>query len=340
MIEAITSKKEWNLLIDAADFHDFYSTYDYHILSNINDEKPILIKFTQGDTIIGLPLILRKIKNTPYFDATSVYGYAGPIAKNVEKNFDNQLFKSELNNFFIDNHIVSVFSRLNPYLPNQDIILRNMGEIKMKGDIVMIDLNQALDVQRQQYQKRIKSHINNARKHCTTRKAQTKADIDTFINLYHESMTRVDAEKSYFFSDDYFYNLLNNDQCKIEIFLASLLETSEIISAAMFIKSKDIIHYHLSGAKTEYLHIAALKLLIDEMRIEGTKERYKALNLGGGLQSKDDSLLRFKKSFSKTIKQFSVWEHVVNEEVYQELVVSSKTSLDEQDYFPKYRSPH
>lgn len=335
MIEVITTKEDRSSLINEVDAYDFYSTFDYHALSNTNDDSPILIKYTEDDIIIGLPLLIRKIHNTPFFDATSVYGYAGPISKNIPENFDNQLFNKELNDFFIDNQIVSVFSRLNPYLPHQNIILSGIGEIKIKGDIVMIDLNENLEIQRQQYQKRIKSHINKARKICTIKKADCKDDISNFINLYYENMERVDAKKFYFFNEDYFYKLTQNNNCKTEILLASLSETNEIICGAIFIKSKHIIQYHLSGTKTDYMEIGAIKLLIDEMRIEGTKENYKVFNLGGGLNSKDDSLLRFKKSFSKTLKEFSVWQYIVNDSIYNELVGSKE--IDNIDFFPRYR---
>ncbi len=336
MIEVITTKEEWSILINEVDAYDFYSTYDYHALSDTNDESPILIKYTEDDIIIGLPLLIRKIHNTPFFDATSVYGYAGPISKNIPENYDNRLFKKELDAFFVKNQIVSVFSRLNPYLPNQNSILSAIGEIKIKGDVVMIDLNENLDVQRQQYQRRIKSHINSARKLCTIKKADSKEDIKAFIDLYYENMNRVDAKESYFFSENYFYKFTNMDNCKIEIILASLSETDEIISGAMFVKSKDIIQYHLSGTKTDYIDIAAIKLLIDEMRVEGTKENYKVFNLGGGLSSKDDSLLRFKKSFSKTLKKFSIWQYIVNETIYNGL--TNSLEIDDSDFFPGYRS--
>lgn len=336
MIEVITTKKQWDLVIEEVDSYDFYSTYDYHELSINSDEKPILIKYTHDDIIVGLPLILRKIPNTSYFDATSVYGYAGPISKNMCKDFDNQLFKNELNDFFINNRIVSVFSRLNPYLEFQNTILNGIGEIKIKGEIVMIDLNLGLEEQRQQYQKRIKSHINKARNLCTIKKAESKEDIAAFIDLYYENMKRVDAKKSYFFSNDYFYKFTHNDHCENEILLASLRDTNEIISGAMFIKSKDIIQYHLSGTKTEFIDIGAIKMLIDEMRIEGTNENFKYLNLGGGLHSKDDSLLRFKKSFSKSLKHFSVWEYVVDNKTYNEL--TNTNNAINLDFFPNYRS--
>jgi len=337
MIEVITNRDEWNSLINEVDSYDFYSTYDYHMISNENGEKPIMLKYTQEETVIGLPLLIREIEGTTYFDATSVYGYAGPISKNMTEDFDNQKFEKSLNDFFESNQIVAVFSRLNPFIPNQDIILKNIGQIIVKGDVVTIDLTKELEMQRQQYQRRIKSHINKARKICTVKKAETKKDITNFINLYYENMERVEAKKSYFFSEDYFYEFAQNDHSEIDILLASLNETNEVISGAMFIKTKDIIQYHLSGTKTEYLYTSALKLLIDEMRIYGTEENYRVFNLGGGLKSQEDSLLRFKKSFSKQLDKFSVWQHIVNDEVYKDL--EKQKHNGNPDFFPSYRSP-
>ena len=337
MIEIITEKKEWNLLVEGVDAYDFYSTYDYHILACTHGEQPLLIKYLNEDVIIGIPLLIREIPHSPYFDATSVYGYSGPLTKNVNENFNNENFKRELNEFFVKNKIVSVFSRLNPYIPYQRTVLNSIGEIKLKGDIVMIDLDQNIKEQKKQYQKRVRTHINKARKLCILRKAETEEDIKTFIKLYYENMERVGAKRSYFFSDDYFFKFTDNDQSQIEILLASLIDTGEVISGGMFLKTKDIVQYHLSGTQTEYLDVGALKLMIDEVRINATNEGYKVFNLGGGLNSNNDSLLRFKKSFSKKSKKFSVWQYIVNETVYEEL--SENLDLEGSDYFPIYRKP-
>ncbi len=37
MIEIITNKEDWNLLLSEVDAYDFYSTYDYHVISNIEE---------------------------------------------------------------------------------------------------------------------------------------------------------------------------------------------------------------------------------------------------------------------------------------------------------------
>ena len=78
MIETFTDKKGWNQVIESIGKFDFYHTYEYHRLLAKNNDIPALIKYTEGDTLIALPLIFRKISGTDYYDATSVYGYAGP----------------------------------------------------------------------------------------------------------------------------------------------------------------------------------------------------------------------------------------------------------------------
>lgn len=335
MIEVIKNKEDWDKLIKTVEAFDFYSTYEYHDLSKLEGEIPVLIKYSQDDAIIGLPLLIRKIGNSKFYDATSVYGYAGPISKNISAEFDNRKYKEELDVFFQENDIATVFSRLNPYIAHQDVILNSVGQTIVKGEIVMIDLLETLEIQRRQYQKRMKSQINRARTLCTVRKAETKEDISIFMDLYYENMNRVDAKEYYYFNEDYFAKFMQNDNCEVDILLATLNETDTIISGAIFMKSNDIIQYHLSGTKSDYMDIGALKLILDEMRIQGTEEGYKLLNLGGGLNCNDDSLLRFKKSFSKTTRQFSVWEYVVNEQIYNELCKPFQQVTTE--FFPKYR---
>ena len=79
MIELIEDKKEWKEQIAIIKHSDFYYTYDYHQLSRNDDERPILIKYTEGETSLIMPLLLRDIEDSNYKDVTSVYGYAGPL---------------------------------------------------------------------------------------------------------------------------------------------------------------------------------------------------------------------------------------------------------------------
>ena len=337
IIRIIKNKKEWDSFLDKVDYHDFYHTYDYHELSVKNDEEFILITYAENDTLLGLPFIVRQIPNSIYKDITSVYGYAGPVSKNFNEHFDNQKFSDALNTCLQNQNIVSVFSRLNPFINSQHNILEGIGDTKHVGKIVNIDLTDPLDIQRQNYQRRIKTQINKARRLCTVKKVSTKEEILDFIDIYYENMDRVQARSSYYFKPDYFFKFLESKTLQTDLLIATLNDTNEIVAGAMFIKTNNIVQYHISGSKEKYLDIAPIKLLIDEMRIRATQEGYKYFNLGGGYGGHNDSLLRFKLSFSKKLVDFHVWQYVVNQELYENL--TNPEEKKQLDYFPKYRNP-
>ena len=90
---------EWNHIVNQCPQADFYHTYDYHQISKKEDEQTVLLKYTEGESCILLPLLIRKIEGTDLKDATSVYGYAGPLSKGVTKDFNNDLFEKRLNKF-------------------------------------------------------------------------------------------------------------------------------------------------------------------------------------------------------------------------------------------------
>ena len=336
MISIIKQKKEWDTFLQQVDEYDFYHTFDYNELSKNKNDTSILITYKANSILIGLPLIIRTIEGTKHNDITSVYGYAGPISKNIPEDFDNSEFIKQLNELFINKKIVSVFSRLNPFISNQKSILKNLGECQYIGKIVVIDLTNDITIQRQAYQKRIKSQINKARRHCNIIKAKTKKEIYTFIDIYYQNMDRVNAAKSYYFKRDYFLKFIESKNINTDLLLVKLKDSNEMIAGAMFIKTNNIVQYHLSGTKAEHLKIAPLKLLLDEMRVLASAENYKYFNLGGGLGSENDSLLRFKMSFSKTLIDFSAWKYIVDNKRYEEL--SIKNGKEKNNFFPAYRS--
>ncbi|MCM4164767.1 MULTISPECIES: peptidoglycan bridge formation glycyltransferase FemA/FemB family protein [unclassified Arenibacter] len=321
MIEIIRNKNQWDATLKMVDIYDFYHTYDYHQISKKEDEQAVLVKYSEKDTIIAIPLLLREITGTQFHDFTSVYGYAGPLTKNIDNTFVNAHFLKEFKEYLLDNHIISVFSRLNPFIPNQEICLRNFGEISTMSHIVNIDVTRNLEEQKQAYYKRLKTHINKARRKCYVRMAESKEDVLAYIELYYANMKRVNAKKEYFFDHNYFFQLLDSKDFNARIFLAIEKETNGIIAGAMFIETNKIVQYHLSGSDLEHLNLFPIKLLIDEMRIIAGRENCKFLNLGGGVGSKEDSLFHFKSSFSQDFKNFTIWKCVSDIEKYEALIV-------------------
>lgn len=338
MIKIIDTKESWQRIISEMDNYDFYHTYDYHIISKKSDEQPILMVYEENKKIIAIPFLKRPINGSKYFDLTSVYGYAGPLSKNISKHsFENKKFIKSFNEKMKEMDIISVFSRLNPYIDNQELILMSLGNTPTIGKVVNINLTLDLDKQRTQYGKSTKNRVNKSRKVCSVIKASTDEQINDFIDIYYENMDRVSANKDYYFSRKYFFDFLNCNDFKTEILLVIHNENSEVIAGSMFVKSKNIVQFHLSGTKNAYLNYAPANIFLDEMRVLATMEGYKYFNLGGGLGSKEDSLFKFKSSFSKELKDFMVWEYIVDEKIYNSLSTENSNPTNK-DFFPIYRA--
>ena len=334
--EIITTRSKWNNLLKVIGSYDFYHTYDYHFIERPIGGSPVIIKYVENQIIIAIPLIIRKISGTNYHDATSVYGYGGPISKNIPLDYDNTLFIEKLQTFFEKNKIISVFSRLHPYFNKQDIILKNYGDIIKTGKVVNINLNLNLDLQNKNYHKRLRTYVNMARRNCIVKKLETKKELREFIGIYHETLARVNANNYFYFDEDYFNELLNNNNYLAEILVVKYKETGETIAGSLFITTNKIVQYHLSGTRAEFSHLAPTKLMIDEMRILATNRGTKFFNLGGGLGGKtQDSLFKFKSAFSKDFRDFSLWKLIVDKEIYDELAY--KHRYVETSFFPKYR---
>ena len=337
MIKIIDSSNslEWNKQVKGMLHNDFYFFNGYYS-DQVGGNSAILISFSYNEFKILLPLIIRKIPNSRYFDSTSVYGYAGPL-----KSHDNipvdiiERFKLELTKYFIDNNIISVFSRLHSLFEQEELLI-GLGDVVSLSATISIDLSLPLDEQRKQYRKGVKSDLSRLRKRdLVVFEDNNKDYIDEFIEIYNENMQRVDADESYFFSRSYYENLFNKEDIDTRLFFVK--DGEKFIAASIFIFTDNIIQYHLSGTKSNSLQNSPVRLLIDYIRILGTEQGFKFFHLGGGVGSKEDALFNFKAGFSKQRHSFKVWKFIVDKIKYNE-TLKFKGILVDDGFFPLYRT--
>lgn len=327
---------EWHEIISDCKVYDFHHSSFYHQIDN--DQDCCLFVYGNDSQFIAFPLVIRTISNSEYFDFTSVYGYAGPIT-NIDCIADEFLesFKGAFELYCKENNIICGFTRLNPLIPNQTTILETIGAVINLNKTVFIDLTKSIDEQRKEFRKSLKSELNQLRrKGYVVKEAKSREEIDAFVDIYYETMDRVEATSYYYFTKEYFYNFLENSEFDSKLLLA--YNEDVVTAGAIFTFSSGIMQYHLAGTKDEFIRETPMKLILDEARILGSSLNQKYLHLGGGVGGHDDdSLFRFKSGFSKEFAQFNIWKSIFNQEVYNQLVADKGLKDSDSNYFPLYR---
>ncbi|RZJ77941.1 MAG: GNAT family N-acetyltransferase [Flavobacterium sp.] len=331
---SIQQEKEWIYYIKNAREYDFYHTWHYHTLEKRGE--PILFVYEEEGTFIAFPLVKRTIENSSHFDLTTTYGYVGPISNKDNANLsacflDN--FKSSFKDFMSVNGCVCVFSRLNPFIKQQQI-LSEIAEATDNGKTIYMDLTVSLDDQRAHYEKRLGRQIRQLRKANYVIKETTSLhDIKTFTCMYNDNMQRLHADASYFYNEEYFTEILKNNESGSK--LITIFDGDSMICGAIVLYACNVIRNHLSATSVSHISQSPSKLLTDEISLLGRELGLKYFHLGGGLGGKEDSLFKFKSSFSPLTLKDNIWCFIANKSAYSQL---AKGSDKNSNYFPLYRS--
>lgn len=335
MIRVIENEKDWNLKLLETDSYDFYHTYEYHHVQKKDGEQPILIAFEEKDVMIAIPFLKRRI-DTVYFDLTSVHGYLGPISKNITEDYDNSTFKIQLIELLEKENIVSVFSKLNPYIKNQKKILNALGDIQKIGELIFFDQHLDDETQTAQYKRNTRQKLKQLRQVCTVKHVEGDVGVSNFIKLYHANMDRLEAKAMFYFGKEYFDSLLNSDMMEAKVVLAIHNETKDIMGGVFCVKTKEIVHIELAGTDASYFKESPLRILFDECRAFYKDDVIKYLNLGGGRGGREGSLMKYKATFTQDYIDYNIWKCVINKEAYNALL-KDEQRISVSDYFPKYR---
>lgn len=321
-------EQDWLDALRCAGRHDFYHLPKYHALAERRGEgEARLFVYEEADYLCALPLLLRSLADVPglrataegWRDATSVYGYAGPVSSQDHMpELVRRSFAAALVEALRELRVVSVFSRLHPLLP-QRALLEGLGEVRPGGQTVSIDLTQPPAIQRAQFAGSVKTRLNRLRRSGITcqRDAEMK-HLASFVEIYHETMRRVGAQDAYFFEKEYFTGLAEALGSALQLFVVTSPE-GEPICASLFTLWEGIVQYHLSGTRDAALTLSPMGLAIDEARLWAHEQGAQYLHLGGGLGSKADSLFEFKAGFSAGRHDFATWRWIAEPERYQTL---------------------
>lgn len=346
--------QEWTEIVSGSVQHDFHHLAAYHALAeDEGSARARLFHYVDGDHWIALPLLLRSVggaichadSSDDLWDATSVYGYAGPVASHGDLP-EAVLggFRSSLRAALEEQHVVTLFTRLHPLISRPEW-LAGLGECADVGQTVSIDLTEPIDVQRARYRKDYKRQINRLHRlgaDCV--RDANGAYLRDFADIYLETMQRVEAAEGYRFDEGYFENLVSRLGDRIHLFVVRL--SDEVIGAGLFTLCAGIVQAHLVGSRNEYFELSPTKLLFDTVRLWATDQGARVLHLGGGLGGQSDSLFYFKAGFSDRRHEFSIWRWILLPDLERRLrderqawAARRGLSPETTDFFPAYRCP-
>jgi hypothetical protein len=251
-----------------------------------------------------------------------------------------QRFRERLGEALSERGVVSLFSRLHPLLPQQELLC-GVGRLRPCGRTVAIDLTLPEEVQRARYRPSHRYDIKKARQlGGTVVWDRELAFLTSFVEAYQENMRLVEAGGYYFFDRSYFEQLLR--QSGTNLFIVLFGET--MAAGGIFLEAGGTLQFHLAGTRNEWRKWAPMKLLLDEVRQWAVSRGLKTVHLGGGVNGEEDTLFHYKLGFSELTFPFLLWEWVVDEAAYTELAIAHRREQEragrhpsEGAFFPEYR---
>lgn len=345
----VGQREQWMEVLGRVARHDYFHLPGCHELAErYEGGSARLVVYELGEHLIALPLLLRPLGEIAalgdleedWQDATSVYGYVGPVAS--EPSFPEIViadFQHRLCQYLQQEKVVTLFTRLNPLL-EQEKLLVGVGRCLETGETVSIDLRLEEQEQRKRYRLNHRRGISKLQRMGVSCAEDERLEhLEEFAAIYAETMERVEADRFYEHDATYFRELHGCEPGKGHLFVAR--HGGRMIAGLYVLENHGLIQCHLGGTLREYLAVSPMKLLFDTVRHWGWVRGCDRLHLGGGVGSCKDSLFHFKSGFSDQRHSFRCWRWALYPQVYKRLcrVVAAGFGKPPRNpgFFPYYR---
>lgn len=338
-VYTLKEKSAWRQLVTQFPNCDVYYLPEYLEIQEEVENGTALLATWQSPELGGMvayPFLKRAVpQHEGLFDTITAYGYGGPIFSGPARLATEAIrgFRLEFDIYCHQAGIVSEFIRFHPLLENN---IGDCGTLKTEyvRDTVVVEIDSHLDPM-DTFPPKTRNMVRKAqRSGIRVSLSYDEAALDEFIPLYYQTMERRNALRYYFFPRLFFKRLMKELDPKPFILTASFERRA--VASALFIRYGPFLHYHFSGSDRSYQHFGPNNLIIYHAALEGGKLGAKRFHLGGGYLEPEDSLFRFKASFSEGRGRFYVGRAIHNRQVYDELCAEHGRVSGK--YFPGYRS--
>lgn len=327
----------WNNYIDSLPdkMRDIFFREEYVKLYENNDDSAECFVYSEKEKLFLLPYLKRRINilNKEYYDFESQYGYGGPLCNTDDINFVRSAL-NVLQDELRENKVICGFVRFHPIIENNKLIPENTGFFSVCQERKTVDINLNLPVDeiwRTQIHLKHRNVIRKAEKNGLEFHVDRDLKfLKEFRLLYEQRMKCLNADGFYFFNDVFYNKLVEN--LKGRIFIAYVTYGNKIISAALIFQYGLYGHYHLAGSDQQYWDLYPNNFLIYSAIKYLKGENMEIFNLGGGTnRTPDNSIFKFKRRFSNSVRDFYIGKCILDEPMYKRLLKQSKYYVD-----PKY----
>jgi hypothetical protein len=335
--------------------HDFYHLPGYlGLCASSASGRPVALYARSAMGKVMVPLILREVDGhgiaelDGLHDAISPYGYPGPLitlppgSPEQGREFLVQALAACID-VLREQRVVSAFIRSHPLLDFDAAAFAQSGTVVHHGETVSIDTTLDEAGRWSRIRDNHRSGIKKAQRAGQIVELDEQwRELDTFVAIYNQTMSRVSASAGYFFPREYYLQLREALGGRLHLFVNRI--AGEVAAASLFSEIGGIVQYHLGGTAEQHLKAYPTKLIFHHVAGWAHLRGRRCLHLGGGLSGEADSLFQFKAGFSDRRHPFHTWRVVTEAGTYARLVELSEAkrapgSTFNPLFFPRYRHP-
>lgn len=276
--------------------------------------------FEQGERFALYPFLKNGVGQKGYFDIEGAHGYNGIGLSNNEETFP-PVFQEAFLDFCRDQKIVAEFTRFNP-VHDAHPCSQYMKRIHTI-DNVIVDLTLSEEtLWNHSYTYAVRKSVNKAKRHNLSAEivagtSINKQFLDTFLNIFHETLQRNQAPHSAYFDRGFFETLIKTMPQQILFFFTMM--GNRAVSAELVLLSPETGYSYLGGTEENFFDFRPNHLLKDAI-IRSLKQMGKKRYCIGGGQSVDDRLFRYKNSYAVNgVYPFFIGTKIHNEKIYESL---------------------
>jgi serine/alanine adding enzyme len=322
----------WNELLEQLGCADVYLLREYVESACLLERgRPVFLRFEENGADVVFPLLVRDLPGGEGLDATTPYGYGGPVAPGMDP--PRERFWSRYQAWCETNGIVTTFIRFHPLFDNLRLASPPVHPELLAGTVGWrLDLP---DLFAAMYGAHRTSCRKAERAGVVVDVTVCPPDLSPFVALYEATLRRLEADDFYRFPADYWSFLAERLRQWIVLFDAH--ESSEVVASALCFATPPWLHYHLAATAERGRALGASNLLLYEAARWARGRGFERFHLGGGVGGREDSLLSFKRRFDPGgLLECAVGKIVHDAARYRAL--SGRDADDVAGFFPAYRT--